>query len=460
VRLAQTLKSASFKLTAAYVGLFAASVGILAFVTYLLVNAQLSRDFHSRIFNESKALEVEFHAGGTQQLIRTIADRQRVHMADGLDYTLLNKFGSPLFGSLPHLPCKKGWQVLIGPPDGDEPPGEMERLGALITPLPGGLCLIVGDDLGRIDNFGTIILKAFGWISLLSLTLAITGGLFLSSRFLKRIESITKTAEAIIAGDITRRIPRRGASDDLDRLGVTLNRMLDRMSALMESLKHLSNDIAHDLRTPLGRLRRLLDSARSDTLRPDEYETIIDRSVVEVDAILDTFGAILRIAQIESGNRRSAFQRLCLSDLVDEVYESFAPSLEEDGRTVKQWVERDLWICGDRELITLSLANLLENCTVHTPSNSTVTIWLRRVGECAELVIADDGEGVPEGERTRIFQRFYRLEASRTAAGSGLGLSIVSAVADLHAAKLTASDNQPGLRIAMLFPVSTQPSYP
>jgi len=212
------------------------------------------------------------------------------------------------------------------------------------------------------------------------------------------------------------------------------------------------------LRTPLGRLRQLLDSARFDSLSPEEYKIVVERGVAELDAILETFGAILRISQIESGNRRSAFQRLCLSELVNDVADSFAPSLEEDGRTVEQAVEPDIWIHGDRELITLSLANLLENCAVHTPSDSIVTIRLKRNGEYAELIVADDGEGVPDGERTRIFQRFYRLEASRTAPGSGLGLSIVTAVADLHSASLTASDNKPGLRIEMLFPISASTS--
>ena len=255
---------------------------------------------------------------------------------NGLDYSLNDAHGRHLFGTLPSVPCIQGWTTLTGPPDGDEPPGELERLGVYITPLPHGLCLLVGDDLGEVENFGAVIVKTFGWVFFLSLTLAVGGGLFLSSKFLKRIEAITKTAEAIIEGDINRRIPRRGAPDDLDRLAATLNRMLDRTSSLMESLKHLSNDIAHDLRTPLGRLRRLLDSARSEAVSPAEYETVIEQGVAEVDAILKSFSAILRIAQIESGNRRSGFERISSVRLVGEVCETFAPSLEEDGRSLRR----------------------------------------------------------------------------------------------------------------------------
>jgi hypothetical protein len=216
VRLKQTLKSASFRLTAAYAGLFAVSVGVLAAVTYFSVEAELNREFQGRIISESSALEADYKAGGVRQVLRAISDRQRGRLTDGLDFTLFDGSGRHLFGTLPIVPCKRGWTTLTGPPDGDEPPGEMERLGVFITPLPGGQCLLVGDDLGDVENFGALILKTFGWVFLLSLTMAIAGGLFLSSEFLKRIEAITRTAEAIIEGDITRRIPRRSAPDDLD----------------------------------------------------------------------------------------------------------------------------------------------------------------------------------------------------------------------------------------------------
>ena len=451
MRLRQTLNSASFKLTAAYAGLFAVSVGILALITYLSVTAELSREFHGRIVAESTALEAEYKSGGTGQLLQAIAERQRGHLVDGLDYSLSDARGRHLFGTAPLVSCVRGWTVLTGPPDGDEEPGEMEKLGVYITPLSGGLCLLVGNDWGQVQKFGALILKTFGWIFLLSSTMAIGGGLFLSSRFLKRIETITRTAEAIIEGDIDRRVPRRRAPDDLDRLAATLNRMLDRTTGLMESLKHLSNNIAHDLRTPLGRLRQALDAARDCELSPAEYRALIGKGVEDLDGILEMFSAILRIAQIESGNRRAGFQRFCLSQLVGDVCETFAPALEEDGRSLRQDIEADLWIYGDPELLTLSLANLLENANLHTPQRAQIRVSLARKQGGITLSVADNGAGVPGAETKRIFQRFYRLEASRTTAGNGLGLSLVAAVADLHTAELFATDNQPGLKIGMTF---------
>jgi signal transduction histidine kinase len=451
VQLAQTLKTASFKLTAAYAGLFTLSVGVLAAVIYFSVTSELDREFRTRIIADSDALRAEYTAGGAPQLLQAITERQRGRLAGGLDYTLTDSRGKHLFGTLTAARCTRGWTIFTGPPDGDEPEGQMERLGVFTTPLSHNYCLLVGDDIGKVRRFGTLILRSFGWALLLSLTMAVAGGIFLSSRFLNRIEAINRTAEAIIQGDISRRIPRRGAPDDLDRLAATLNRMLDRTTSLMESLRHVSNDVAHDLRTPLGRLRNLLEDTKQSASSREEYEAAIDRAVCEVDGILDTFGAILRIAQIESGVRRAGFQRLLLSNLVAEVCDTFAPSIEDAGKSLCMNIQPNLWVLGDRELLVQSLANLLENTIAHTPAGSVVTVSLHRRQDIVQLEVADNGVGVPECERQRIFERFYRLERSRATAGNGLGLSIVAAVAELHVAKVLASDNMPGLKIGMEF---------
>jgi signal transduction histidine kinase len=451
VRLGQLFRSASFKLTAAYVGLFSISVGILAGLVYFSTTAELEHAIRTRIVADSTALREEYARGGTSQLLQAITERQRGRLVGGLDYTLYDAKGRHLFGDLPVVRCASGWVTFTGPPDGDEPAGQMEKLGVLVTPLAHGTCLLVGDDIGKVRKFGSLILGSFGWVFLLTLMMAVAGGIFLSSRVLRRIETISRTAEAIIEGDISRRIPRRNAPDDLDRLAATLNRMLDRMTGLMESLRHVSNDVAHDLRTPLGRLRNSLEEARRTVSSPEEFRTAIDRAVFEVDGILDTFGAILRIAQIESGSRRSGFQRLLFSDLVADVCETFAPSMEDAGKTLRTEIQPDLWIQGDRELLVQSLVNLLENAIAHTPAGALVTVSLKRRPEGVELGVADNGYGVPETERKHIFERFYRVEWSRTAAGSGLGLSIVAAVAELHAAKISAGDNNPGLKISLIF---------
>lgn len=449
MQLGQTLKSASFRLAFAYVLLFAASFGILAIITYFSVTAELSREFHTHILTESKALQSDFRNGGVNQLLRTVSERQRGRLVDGFDYSIVDGGGRHLFGTMPIVACKPGWTTIIGPPDGDEEPGEMEQLGVYVTPLGGGMCLFVGNDWGKVQQFGRVILQTFAWVFLFSLTLAVAGGFLLSAAVLKRIEVIRHTAEAIIRGDMRRRIPRRRAPDELDKLAATLNLMLDRMTGLMDSIKQLSNNIAHDLRTPLGRVQRILEDARQEQLTEAEYRRVVESSADGVQSILDTFGAILRISQIESGSRRSGFCRLDLSALVTETCETFSPAFEEDGKTLNHEVSSGLEVHGDRELLILSLSNLLENANLHTPVGTAVRVTLRKVSSHVELTVCDNGNGVPPLQRKRIFERFFRVDESRTTSGNGLGLSIVAAIVDLHSGQVFAEDNNPGLRIGM-----------
>ena len=449
MRLTQTVKSASFRLAFAYVLLFAASFGVLAAITWFSVTAELSRQFHNRILTESQALKTDYRLGGVPQLLRTISERQRGHLVDGLDYSLTDSNGAHLFGTMPIVPCKQGWTTIIGPPDGDEDPGEMEQLRVHVTPLDKGLCLFVGNDWGEVQNYGRVVLQTFAWVFLLSLTLAVAGGLLLSSAFLRRIETIRQTADAIIRGDIRRRIPRRKAPDELDKLAATLNLMLDRMTGLMDSLRHLSNNIAHDLRTPLGRVQRLLENARGENIAEAEYRDTVEDCARELDGVLEMFGAILRISQIESGNRRGGFRKLDFSTLVLETCETFSPAFEEDGKALHHDVPAGISIFGDPELLTLSLSNLLENANLHTPGQSTVKVSLRHVGSEVELCVSDNGNGVPPALREKIFERFFRVDSSRTTAGNGLGLSIVAAVADLHSGRVFAEDARPGLKVGM-----------
>jgi signal transduction histidine kinase len=452
MRLAQTLKSATFRLTSAYVLLFTVSVGVLAALTYFLVVSRLDLEFRNHIRAESQTLSAEFKSGGPRQLLHAISERQRNRTVGGLDYTVLDAKGTLLTGATHQSSCKAGWFTVVGPPDGDEPSGEMERLAYLATPLPQGYCLMVGDDFGKVRGVGTLVLRTFGLVILVSLTLAVAGGLLLSSRFLRRIDAINRTAEAIIEGDVRQRIPRRAAPDDLDRLAATLNRMLDRTNDLMDSLRHVTSDIAHDLRTPLGRLRNLLEEAKTSAATPEAFQAAAERAIAEVDGLLGTFSAILRIAQIESGSRRAGFKTFSLSALVQDVCETFADSIEDSGKALHADIAPDISVHGDQELLVQALVNLLENAIVHTPQGTTISIGLKRNGTCLSLAVCDNGPGVPEPERERIFQRFVRLEQSRSSAGNGLGLSIVAAVAELHGGTVTATNSHPGLRVEFDLP--------
>jgi signal transduction histidine kinase len=321
----------------------------------------------------------------------------------------------------------------------------------LVRQLDGGLRLGVGEDLEQVDEmeetFLGILASALGIV----LVLGIGGGLLLSAGFLRRLDVITRTADAIIAGDLSRRIERTG-SGDFDHLAATLNTMLDRSAGLMENLRQVSSDIAHDLRTPLARLRQDLEEAKDKHLTAADYRRVVERAVDDADVLLQIFSALLRIGEIEAGTRRSAFRPLDLSEVMHTVAEAYAPVVEESGRALRAEIAEGVKITGDRELLSQLFTNLVENALLHTPVGTTINLRLSREDQGALAEVADSGTGIPEEERTKVFRRFYRLERSRTTPGSGLGLSTVAAIADLHGTAVELTDNKPGLRIAIRFP--------
>ncbi len=451
MRSSRILKTASFKLAAVYVVLFGASVAVLGAIIYFTATAALDYQERTRILSEAEALRAEFRRDGFEELMEEIRARARSHVAGGFDYAVLNRTGARLFGNIPRSALKAGWTRLNGPPDGDEPRGQSERLLVYSMQLSPNLWVQVGDDIGKEIMLGKAIMATSGWVLLVVVTLAIAGGVFLSVSFLSRIDAITRTAEAIIEGDIERRVPMRGVDDDVDRLAATLNRMLDRISSLLSALRQVSWHIAHDLRTPLGRLRQGLDEAHRMAVTPAEYERAIERAIGETDQILQTFAALLRIAQIESGTRRAGFRRLDLSTLVTQIGQSYVPVAEDAGKELDVAAAPDIAVEGDRELISQLLVNLVENSLRHTQDGARIEITLARNNGVALLSVSDNGPGIPAEERKRVLDRFYRLERSRAGEGFGLGLSLVAAVADLHRAQLEFVERSPGLSVNVLF---------
>ncbi len=450
LHLPRTLRTASFRLAALYAVLFSFSVAILGGVSLWTIRAALDRQMSDRIEAEVATLRTTYEAGGLAPLVAAAQARGRGPVA--LDYAVEQPPGTRLAGVLPPLPAGSGWITVAGDPRSEDSVAEpSEHLRVLVADLPGGVRLAVGDDLSRIDDVQETVLTAFGWAAALVAALGVGGGALLSLGFLRRLDAITRTAEAIIAGDLGQRISLRGSGDDLDRLAATLNHMLDRIAALMESLRQVSNDIAHDLRTPLSRLSQGLNAARAKAGSAAEYEHAIDRAIAEAEGILETFGALLRIAQIEAGSRRAGFREVDLSEVARTVIEVFEPVVEDQLHYLRAAIAPIPPVHGDRELLVQALVNLIENALRHTPTGCTITVSVASAEGAAELAVSDDGPGVPEGERARILGRFYRRETSRTTPGSGLGLSLVAAVAELHRAELLVEDAGPGLRVRMRF---------
>jgi signal transduction histidine kinase len=299
------------------------------------------------------------------------------------------------------------------------------------------------------------ITDAFLWAVGLAAALGIGGGALLSRAFLRRVDTISRTAEAIIGGDLTRRVPMRGTGDDLDRLAGTLNRMLDRIAVLMESLRQVSSDVAHDLRTPLSRLYQRLEDARLHARSTADYEAAVDAALGETLRLLETFSALLRIAQVEGDSPRAGFCDVSLSAVAEAVSDAYRPDAEQAGHQVSAIIAPDVLVTGDQELLTQALANLVENALRHTPPGTRILLRLDRGPEAGALLsVEDDGPGVSLADLPHLTDRFYRGEHSRTTPGNGLGLSLVGAVAELHGARLTVAGADPGLRVSLAFPAA------
>ena len=322
-----------------------------------------------------------------------------------------------------------------------------------MTPLPGGGLLVVGADTHPREELLEWIVTAFSWAAGTAIAVALAGGLALGLGMSRRVEAVNFAAARIIDGDLGERIAIRGTGDEFDRLAAQLNRMLDRIQDLMEGLRQVSNDIAHDLRTPLARLRQHLERARDRSGTVCDYEVAVDRAIEETDAILATFGALLRIAQIEAGTRSQGFQTVDLSELGARIHEAYGAVAEDQGRRFDAHIEPGVTVRGDPELLTQMLANLVENALTHSPGGTPISLAISACGESALIIVADRGPGIAEAERTRVLQRFVRLDRSRSTPGNGLGLSLVAAVAELHGIILRLEDDRPGLRVELDMPL-------
>ncbi|MBN9563473.1 MAG: HAMP domain-containing protein [Alphaproteobacteria bacterium] len=417
----------------------------------MAARSALEQQMAARIETEMAFLRGESRAGGLDHLLTTVRARNRGTSA--LEYLLQGPSGRQLAGGMPVAAAlRPGWAT-IKVSDAREDDGRPERVRVLVSDLGGGLLLAVGDDLSRITEVEEAVATAFLWTVGLAALLGIGGGVLLSRAFLARVDAIARTAEAIIGGDLTRRIPERGTGDDLDRLAGTLNRMLDRIAALMDSLRQVSSDVAHDLRTPLSRLYQRLEDARTHAHSVMEYEAFVEGAMREADGLLETFSALLRIAQVEGASPRAGFREVNISAVAESVVDAYRPDAEEAGHLLIAEVAPGVIINGDQELLTQAVANLVENALRHTPAGTLIGVRLSRdwgAGDC--LTVEDDGPGVGAEDLPRLVHRFYRGERSRTTSGNGLGLSLVAAVADLHGASLLLEDAAPGLRATLCFP--------
>ncbi|HEY7747520.1 MAG TPA: HAMP domain-containing sensor histidine kinase [Aestuariivirgaceae bacterium] len=450
------VKTSSFKLAAVY-----AAVTLFAFLTlfvtaYLITTRALDRQIRFGIQAEYESLISAAKSGPSSGLIKEISERVRLPAGTAFFYFLSDESGRKLAGNLNDHHPTNGWQTIpisevAGGPS-ISANADDHRLTALGGYLPDRSFLLVGDDSYRLYDAQEAIMESFALASGLVLALSILPGMIMGQTFLRRIDSINITTQAIVKGQLKERIPLTGHNDELDELSRNVNRMLDSNQSLMESLRQVSSSIAHDLRTPLSRLRQNLEEVRFSASRPAELQSAIDQAIVESETLLSTFSALLRISQVESKSRRSGFKVVYLSGIFEKIVEAYGPVIEETGKTLNSNIATGVSFVGDEELLTQLLANLVENAIKHTPTGAEISVSLQETDVGLFGCVADNGIGIPEVEHKRVFERFYRLDRSRTTSGSGLGLSLVGAIADLHAISISLQDNRPGLRVILGFP--------
>lgn len=453
-------RSFTFRLALTYVSLFGASAILLIIFIYWSAATYMARQSDALIEAEISGLAERYAILGLEGLKSLIEQRLRRQPTGLSVYLLATQDYTRLAGNLEHWPDATvedaGWLnfALIG----NEGEGSaLHQARARRFALSGGFHLLVGRDISPLVLAKKHIAVTLAWGLGLMLVLGSLGGWWMSQRMARRIEAINRTSRDIIHGDLSRRMPLQGTDDEFDRLSGSLNQMLDRIQALMEDVRRVSDNIAHDLRTPLGRLHNDLDGLRSELSARGMDTASVDRALSESQGLLATFNALLRIARIEADHGTAAFAPIELAALVRDVAEYYEPLAEARHQTLAVHASPGVQTPGDRDLLFQALANLLDNAIKYTPEGGHIAVSLAVVGDGhAELTVADSGPGIPPAARAQIFQRFFRLESSRSTPGSGLGLSLVEAVARLHGIEIQVADNAPGTRFMLRFVSSAE----
>jgi signal transduction histidine kinase len=458
--LGKLLRTTAFKLTLVYLGifvLFAASLlGYFALNTRRLITEQIT----ATVNGEVTGLSEQYSQGGLRRLVIVVDVRSR-RPGSSL-YLVTTPTGEGLAGNVgslePGVLDRPGW-LETNYHRLESPEGAEHRALVRVVQLAGGFHLLVGRDLDERERLFGIIVNAGKWSLALVIVLGLVGGFFVSRRVLSRIDAMTGTAQTIMAGDLSGRLPVAGSGDELDRLADNVNAMLERIEALMRGLKEVSDNIAHDLKTPLTRLRNRCEQALRSATGEANYRSALESTIAESDELIRTFDALLMIARAESGQARDNMTEFDASAIARDVGELYEPVAEEKGIALKVEAPVAAPVRGNRELVSQALANLIDNAIKYAGPNGKVNGMPAEIvvradteGERITLSVADRGPGIADADRARVVERFVRLEQSRSEPGSGLGLSLASAVARLHGGELKLEDNHPGLRSTIALP--------
>jgi signal transduction histidine kinase len=455
--LGKLLRTTAFKLTLVYLTVFALFAAFLlayfAWNTRRLITEQITQTVDAEI----TGLAEQYRQGGIRRLVFVVDARSR-RPGSSL-YLVTTRAGEGLAGNVGSLATgileTSGWTETAYRRL-DDPDGAEHHALVRVFQLPAGFRLLVGRDLEERERLHDIVLAAGRWSLAIVIVLGVAGGFFVTRRVLKRVDAMTETTRKIMDGDLAGRLPIAGTGDELDRLASNLNAMLERIEALMRGLKEVSDNIAHDLKTPLTRLRNRCEEALRLAEDESQYRAALESTIEESEALIRTFNALLMIARAESGQARDDMTEIDAAEIARGVGELYEPLADDKGIHLKVEAPVAAPVHGNRELISQALANLVDNAIKYgggiNGADAEIIVTARGEGDRILLAVADSGHGIPAAERGRAVERFVRLEQSRSQPGSGLGLSLASAVARLHGGELKLEDNHPGLKTVISLP--------
>ncbi len=450
------LRSSTFRLSLFYVLLFFLSVGALLAFIYVQTIATIDAETEQATKADAAALIQEYSAQGIAGLIDAVEDRVAPDRAGEGLYFLEDEDGAPLAANIhawPNAePDARGWIAFTI----DRDDGPHQARGQTYALKDGSKLLVARDLRARLD-FQGLMLDALYYAMALTLVLGVGGGLLISRRMLNRLGAINRAAERIMTGDLTHRIATSGSNDEFDRLSDALNAMLEEIRRLMNGMRTVTDNIAHDLRSPLTRMKGRLEMLLRETPDSQAQRQAIERTISDADQLLATFTALLSIADAESGSARATMSPLDLGELAADVVDLYGPAAEERAIAMQCGGSGGA-VVASRQLLFQAVANLADNAIKNTPPGGTIALTVEGDGNEVRLTVADTGPGIPEPERERVLEPFVRLDSSRSTPGSGLGLALVAAIVRLHGGRIELADNKPGLRVALVFPAA--PQYP
>jgi signal transduction histidine kinase len=455
--LAKTLRSSTLRLALICIATFGAAIlGLFGYVYWSTATYVLSRQDAS-VAADFAGLSSTYERDGVSGIAASIVRRSTArHHVDSV-YLLVDAAFMPIAGNLKAWPSElagaAGWGNFTAP---DWKPAAAARptLRARFETLKGGEHLLVGTDISDLAMYARHIDMALAFGVALFFVLAGVAGISVTRRTVGRIEQVNALSLAIMQRGLSERIPLRGSRDEWDQLAANLNLMLDRIEALMAEVKQVSDNVAHDLRTPLTRMRGRLEKAADRPRLADEDQALINDTMADLDGVLRMFASLTRISQIEASDRTAAFRSVNLAEIAREVVELFDAAAEDRGVRLTAAGDERVLVTGDRDLLFDATANLVDNAIKHGRAAGEVDVAVTDGATGAAITVTDDGPGIPEHALPHVFKRFYRLERSRRTPGNGLGLSLVAAVARLHGAHIEMRDNAPGLRFRVHFPLA------